>query len=90
MKDMARKGRGTVGDKHWTRRFPERVEKGVRPQLIRRGEESGNAKLTDTQVLEMRAAYVPRRVSYPVLAKRYGISPEQVRNIILRKAWTHI
>lgn len=47
MADMAAKGRGTGGDKHWSRRHPERRARGARhgsqtcPASVARGERSG-------------------------------------------------
>lgn len=90
MADMATKERGTNGDRHWTRRYPERVPRGVKLYLIHRGEASGTAKLTNADVLAIRAEYVPRKVSYPKLAAKYGVSAQQIKNIVRRKAWTHI
>lgn len=90
MADMVAKARGTNGDRHWTRRYPERVVRGPRPYLIRHGEEHATAKLTEAQVRAIRAEYVPYKVSYTKLGAKYGVSSQQIRNIVRRKAWTHI
>ena len=95
MADMVRKGRqargernghhtkpwSTVrGDQHASRRYPER-----RP----RGSKHAEAKLTEVDVLEIRAEeYV--RGCIPRIAARYGVSAALVSRIRLRKCWRHV
>jgi hypothetical protein len=79
--DMLAKGRGPVGDRNGARKHPDRMQ---------RGEQRWCAKLTDEQVLAIRAEYIPYRVSYPVLAKKYGVSPLSVYYIVKRITWKHL
>lgn len=68
------------GEQHWSR---------SKPNLIRRGEQIYAAKLTDEQVIEMRA----RRLSgeRPVdLAPDYGVDRSTVSDICRRKSWRHL
>ncbi len=51
-----------------------------------RGEASGNAKLTETQVLEIRAA----SGTLKEIAARYGITASAVEKIRYRVSWRHL
>jgi hypothetical protein len=48
------------------------------------------AKLTNEQVAEIRALYVPRIVSQRFLAKKYGVTSTQIANITNGSQWRHI
>lgn len=58
------------------------------PQI--RGEKHHNAKLTEEQVLEIRAKYATGKYTYEVLAQKYGILRPSIEKIINRKKWKHI
>lgn len=49
-----------------------------------------NAKLTDTQVREIRNRYQKGIISYDALGKEYGLSGSSIAAIIKRKTYTHI
>lgn len=55
-----------------------------------RGERHHNAKLTDADVLAIRAAYVPRKVTQQALADEYGVSDSVICEIVTGKAWRHL
>lgn len=54
------------------------------------GEDNGMHKLTEKEVNEIRATYIPydRNNSFNALAKRYGVSRIQIRNIVKYINWT--
>ena len=52
-----------------------------------RGSNAGTAKLTEQQVLEIRAI---RGMTQDAIAERYGVSHDSISLIINRKNWTHI
>jgi hypothetical protein len=54
------------------------------------GEESGTSKLTESQVRQIRDDYAQGLAPQRVLAKKHGISPAQVYNIVHAKQWKHI
>ena len=56
----------------------------------RKGERSPSAKLTDTQVREIRAIYAAGGISQRALAKQYGISNSTIDLVVRRVRWTHI
>lgn len=56
----------------------------------RRGEDAPGAKLTNERVLEIRARYVPHRVSQYQLAKEYGVSQPTIGKIVRGEYWRHI
>lgn len=55
-----------------------------------KGSENGNVKLTEQQVVEIRAKYQAGGVSYRALGKEYGVHYTQIGDIVKSKAWTHI
>ncbi len=55
-----------------------------------RGEEVGNSKLEEFQVIEMRSLYSTGDISLNNLARRYGINKKTVLDIVKRKWWKHI
>lgn len=84
------------GDNHWTRRFPERVQRGDEHYRKRReyngarGSRHGHAKLTEQMVNDIRAQYIPGRVSQQSLADQYGVSQVTISLMVRHKFWTHI
>jgi hypothetical protein len=70
--------RRAFGDRNGTRTHPERVP---------RGEGNGMAKLTHTAVLEIRARYVRRKVTYKMLAAEFGVSWQAVMNVVKGHSW---
>jgi len=55
-----------------------------------KGEIHGHAKLTEKQVMEIRANFVGHAGEMGVLAQQYGVSRESIRDIIYRKTRGHI
>ena len=55
-----------------------------------KGELQGCSKLTDAQVLEIRAKYKPWTYPMSKLVEEYGVSERQIGRIINRESWTHI
>jgi len=57
-----------------------------------RGERGGRAKLTEAQVLTIRAEYRPgvRGYGAQALGAKYGVDKASIQRIINRKTWTHI
>jgi hypothetical protein len=84
------------GDNNGSRTHPERLigrkmtPWKVRPELVKRGQDRWQARLTDDDVREIRRAYHVRESTQVQLAKRYGISQGQVSRIILRQSWHHL
>jgi hypothetical protein len=54
------------------------------------GTKAPNSKLTEAQVLEIRAKYVPRLYSSARLAKEYSMSVAAIKKILQRAHWKHI
>jgi hypothetical protein len=54
-----------------------------------RGEESGKAKLTESDVRELRRL-AAEGASYKSLATQFGIAPVNARAIVLRLHWRHV
>lgn len=54
------------------------------------GEKSGKAKLTSTQIIEMREKYKNSTHSCTELSKEYGITRENVYYIVHYKTWRNI
>jgi len=60
--------------------------RGRRP----RGVDHGHAKLTESQVAEIRTRYTAGGVLQRVLAVEFGVKIVAVSNIVRRKTWTHL
>jgi DNA-binding XRE family transcriptional regulator len=54
------------------------------------GERNGHAKLTENDVRVIRATYVPKMVTQQFLANQYGVSRETIKDVLLRKVWSHV
>lgn len=90
MADAKRKGRMNVGDANGMRRHPERHRARTKPELAPRGTRNGNAKLTEENVAEIRAAFATGEARRIDLARKYGVSNALVCAIIKRTAWRHV
>jgi len=55
-----------------------------------RGEASGTAKLTEADVLSIRAQHAKGGVSQGALAKLFGVDQANISCIISRKRWAHV
>lgn len=54
------------------------------------GERKNTAKLTETQVVEIRDRYVPNIITMKMLAEEYGVKTDAIYKIVSRKTWAHI
>ena len=59
------------------------------PERRRRGSENGSSKLTEADVIEIRAAR-ERGVSLSALARQFGVDKSLIGQISRRVTWTHI
>lgn len=55
-----------------------------------RGEQCRNAKVTESQVREMRARHAAGGVTATALAADYGVTPSMVGHILARRSWRHV
>lgn len=55
-----------------------------------RGEKHGQSKLVEQQVREIRQRYAKDRVSQLTLAQEYGVSQNTIRDVVVRKTWSHV
>jgi len=78
---------------------PEHLEIGTQSENIAdmikkgrqsKGESKPTAKLTEKQVLEIRAKFKPRKYTYEMLSKEYGLAVRNICKIIARESWKHI
>lgn len=54
-----------------------------------KGSQNGTSKLTESQVIEIRAKFKPRVYTREMLGKEYGVSPLTIKDAILR-SWKHV
>lgn len=59
-------------------------------QKTKHGTEHKLAKLTDSQVVEIRTIYNPKQYPSRKLAKMYGVSQRKVLDIVTNKSWRHL
>lgn len=55
-----------------------------------RGERSGQAKLTENQVKEIRRMYATGNYSQQFIANKFGVRQTLISNIVLRLSWRHV
>ena len=55
-----------------------------------KGEQHGEHKLTERQVVEIRTMYRPGVVSFNKIARLFGVSKKLIMNVVHRRAWKHI
>ena len=55
-----------------------------------KGERGPSARLTELEVLAIRAAYAPGYGALSRLGRAYGVTSSQILNIVTRKQWAHI
>lgn len=70
--------------------YIDMVAKGRRRSVNHRGSKHGMAKLTEAQVIELRADYAAKKATQMQLAAKYRISQTSVSDIILRRKWNHV
>ena len=54
-----------------------------------RGAKNGQSKLTESQVIEIRAKFKPRIYTREMLANEYGVKASTIKDVILR-SWRHV
>lgn len=83
------------GDNHWTRKNPEAVLRGdlhprrLRPETVPRGEDANNVKLSESDVIAIKAAEKYHGVGRD-LAQRFNVSMGLISSIRSGRAWAHI
>ena len=80
MADQQARGRNAKGDRHGAR---------TRPETVLRGASNGSARLTDDQVLDIRARYAAGETQV-ALAAAFDVSQPLISQIVRRKVWTHL
>lgn len=82
------RNRNCVAPTHlrWATR-QENVDDQVRDETNPQGERNTNAKLTASQVTEIRRLYSSGRVTQAELALRYGVSDSNISAIVRRVSW---
>ena len=64
----------------------EKKGRGNQPK----GEKHYFSKLTEKEILEIRAKYIPRKYSTIKLAKEYLVHHSTILKIVKREVWTHV
>lgn len=63
----------------------DRSKKGRTSRVL--GKHRGNGKLTEEQVRDIRAEYIPGKVGYQALAKKFDVERSTIQAIVTRKTW---
>jgi len=96
VQDATAKGRMQSGENHYMRRHPELIVRGEshysrkHPEFVLRGERRHNAKLGESDVVEIRTLYRTGSYGQEALAAMFGVTKGNVSQIIRRKTWTHV
>lgn len=80
MADMVAKGRSPKGDRHGRRK---------NPACILRGERHSRAKLTEMQVVEIRARFAAGGTAAKAIAEEYGVSRNTIERVLSGYSWSH-
>lgn len=99
--DMARKGRSAAQRYPETTFFATSMDKIKRrrgddhhsrqtPDVMARGVQNGNAKLTEDQVRQIRSTYAAGGIGLKNLGAQFGISKKNVQDIVHRRIWRHV
>ena len=59
-------------------------------QACVKGNKNPKSKLTEKDVLDIRASYIPMKVSFAALGRKYNVTPENISSIIHRETWKHV
>ncbi len=57
---------------------------------VLRGEAHPLAKLTDSQILEIRELWNMGHRNVRVMARRHGVSSSNIMKIVRKQSWTHL
>ncbi len=95
--DMVNAGRSQKGEKHWTRRMPERLEQlkkhasklGTERTANFNGEKHPTTKLTPEKVRAIKA-HSKMGATNKDLAAAFGVTHSNISAIVLGKSWKHI
>ena len=68
----------------------ENTDHAYKTGLAPSGENNYCSKLTNNQVLEIRAKYIPNVYSYDKLANEYNVTKRVIAKIIKRIGWKHL
>lgn len=60
------------------------------PESVPRGERNPNAKLTESQVIDIRRAHASGEASYRELARQHGVTVGMIGHIVRGIAWKHL
>ncbi|MBA7608334.1 hypothetical protein ES703_15511 [subsurface metagenome] len=96
--DMFKKGRGNKasGDRNTSRLYPGIHRWGpthmlrLHPERQARGERVANAKLKESQVIEIRRRWKMGEASQHALAREYGVTLSAIHWIVIDRTWRHL
>jgi len=87
----ADKSNNRVDNLEWCT-FTENIRHSIDNNLMvpHPGEKNGFSKLTEKQVLEIRAKFRKRIYTREMLGQEYGVKPSCIKDVVTRKSWKHI
>ena len=56
----------------------------------KKGELNGMSILTNTDILDIRSSFLPRKITRKILALKYNVSEHCIKDIVNRKSWKHL
>jgi len=79
-----------VMGKSWKHLEQKQAKYGNNARRGKRGDRNNQAKLTSSQVLEIRKRYAQGKITQTKLAQQYNVSRSAISAIITRATWSHI
>lgn len=81
---------GTHADNYWDSRRHGTAVVGTNHGKHPRGAKNNQCRLTEADIVQIRARYNRRTCSAPVLAKEFGVSQPTISSIVRRRTWKHV
>lgn len=91
-----RTGLWPLGDRHWSRRRPDKVKRGINhymkqhPEKIARGEAIGSSKLNDLQVRVIKRLLAMNHLTQLEIARVFKVVESNIGSIKNGRSWKHV
>lgn len=86
----ADRGNATASNLEWVTSSANQLHAYASGLQTAKGESNGQAKLSEIEVLEMRALHSESAVDIESLADRYGVHKRTALDVVTRRSWAHI
>jgi len=78
------------GERHWTKRNPEKISRGKKHGDLTRGSKNPRAILNEEIVIEMRKLYESRKHTIKEISEIFKVKWSLVSDVVKRRSWKHV